>query len=231
MSRRKGEPPRPDPRRRRGDRVRRCRRGPLRERGSDIPSLEEVAAPVTVDGDPISVPYPEDGPDPAVGLPSPVITALDYDDRRSPSARPVRRRCSCSSRTGARSATRSFRRCATSSRPDGVPDSVDLVFVTTGLDPGRPNWPPHPVARRRRTLAGVTTVRDDLGDPADACLRAARLSGLGRDRRRRQHRGASPGTAAGRGGRATPRPRGALRLSTAELLSTAEPRSAPLEAR
>jgi cytochrome c biogenesis protein CcmG, thiol:disulfide interchange protein DsbE len=46
----------------------------------------------------------------------------------------------------------------------GVPDDVEMVLVTTGLDPGRPNWPPR-TWLRDAGLGDVLTVRDDVGDP------------------------------------------------------------------
>jgi cytochrome c biogenesis protein CcmG/thiol:disulfide interchange protein DsbE len=132
--------------------------------GSDIPSLDEVAAPVGVEGLPLTIPYPGEGPDPVVGLPSPVITALDYDDQEVVIGAPGRAQVLVFLAHWCPVCDQELPTLRDVVSAGGVPDSVDLVFVTTGLDPGRPNWPP----RRWLAdagLAGVTTVRDDVGDP------------------------------------------------------------------
>ena len=132
--------------------------------GADLPGLSDVAAPVVIEGETIAVPYPEDGPDPAVGLPSPVITALDYDDQ------PV----TIGGQGQAQVIVFLAHWCPVCGQElptlrdlveaDGVPDDIELVLVTTGLDPSRPNWPP----RTWLSDAGLgeqMTVRDDVGDP------------------------------------------------------------------
>jgi cytochrome c biogenesis protein CcmG/thiol:disulfide interchange protein DsbE len=132
--------------------------------GADLPSLSDVAAPVAIEGDPVGVPYPDGGPDAAVGLAAPVITALDYDGQEvtlgaSGQAQvlvflahwcPV---CDQELPT--------LREVVTA---DLVPDDVQMVLITTGLDPGRPNWPPR-TWLRDAGLGDVLTVRDDVGDP------------------------------------------------------------------
>ncbi len=133
---------------------------------SDVPSLSDVAGPVTVDGDVITVPLPEDAgvPDPAVGLPSPVITALDYADEPFTIGEPGRAQVLVFLAHWCPVCDQELPTLRDIVTADGVPDGVDLVLVTTGLDPGRPNWPP----KRWLEDAGlgtVTTVRDDAGDP------------------------------------------------------------------
>lgn len=133
---------------------------------SDLPSLEDVAAPVTVEGTPISVPYPEDAGvgDPAVGLPSPVIGALDYDDAPVTIGAPGQAQVLVFLAHWCPVCDQELPTLRDVVGADGVPDGVELVLVTTGLDPGRPNWPP---ARwlDDAGLGDVTTVRDDVGDP------------------------------------------------------------------
>ncbi len=131
---------------------------------SDIPSLEDVAGPVIVEGTPVSVPYPDDGADPALGLPSPVITALDYDDREVVIGAPGQAQVLVFLAHWCPVCDQELPTLRDVVSAGGVPDSVDLVFVTTGLDPGRPNWPPTRWLADAG-LSGVTTVRDDLGDP------------------------------------------------------------------
>jgi cytochrome c biogenesis protein CcmG/thiol:disulfide interchange protein DsbE len=131
---------------------------------SDIPSLEDVAGPVIVEGTPVSVPYPDGGADPAVGLPSPVITALDYDDREVVIGAPGQAQVLVFLAHWCPVCDQELPTLRDVVSAGGVPDSVDLVFVTTGLDPGRPNWPPTRWLADAG-LSGVTTVRDDLGDP------------------------------------------------------------------
>jgi len=132
--------------------------------GSDIPSLEEVAGPVTVDGDPIPVPYPEDGPDAAVGLASPVATARTFDDREVVIGAPGRAQVLVFLAHWCPVCDQELPTLRDVVAAGGVPDDVDLVFITTGLDPGRPNWPPQRWLADAG-LAEVTTVRDGLGDP------------------------------------------------------------------
>ena len=132
----------------------------------DIPSLDEVAGPVGVEGTPITLPYPEDAgsPDPAVGLPSPVIEALDYDDQPVVIGAPGRAQVLVFLAHWCPVCDQELPTLRDVVAAGGVPDEVDLVFVTTGLDPGRPNWPPKRWLEDAG-LGGVTTVRDDVGDP------------------------------------------------------------------
>jgi cytochrome c biogenesis protein CcmG/thiol:disulfide interchange protein DsbE len=134
--------------------------------GSDIPSLTEVVGEVTVDGTPISLPYPEEPgtPDPAVGLPSPVVTALTYDDEEITLGAPGRAQVLVFLAHWCPVCDRELPTLRDVVNAGGVPDEVDLVLITTGVDPGRPNFPP----RRWLANAGlgdVLTVRDGIGDP------------------------------------------------------------------
>jgi len=131
---------------------------------SDIPSLGDVAGPVTVEGTPISVAYPDSGPDAAVGLPSPLITALDLDDREVVIGAPGRAQVLVFLAHWCPVCDQELPTLRDVVSAGGVPDDVDLVFITTGLDPGRPNWPPQRWLADAG-LSGVTTVRDDVGDP------------------------------------------------------------------
>jgi cytochrome c biogenesis protein CcmG, thiol:disulfide interchange protein DsbE len=132
--------------------------------GADLPGLEEVAGRVTVSGTPVAVPYPEEGPDPAVGQPSPVVTAFDYGDREVVIGAPGQAQVVVFLAHWCPVCAQELPTLRDIVEAGGVPEGVDLVFVTTGLDPGRPNWPP---ARwlADAGLGGVTTVRDDVGDP------------------------------------------------------------------
>lgn len=131
---------------------------------SDIPSVEQVAGPVGVEGAPVAVAYPEEGPDPAVGLPSPRITALDYEDQEVVIGEPGRAQVLVFLAHWCPVCDRELPTLRDIVSADGIPDEVDLIFVTTGLDPGRPNWPPQRWLDDAG-LASVTTVRDDIGDP------------------------------------------------------------------
>jgi len=132
--------------------------------GSDIPSIAEVAGPVSVEGEPIQVAYPESGPDPAIGQPSPVITVLDYDDQEVVLGAPGRAQVLVFLAHWCPACAQELPTLRDIVAADGVPDDVDLVFVTTGLDPARPNWPPR-TWLDDAGLGQVTTVRDDAGDP------------------------------------------------------------------
>ena len=133
---------------------------------SDIPSLDEVAGPVSVDGTQIGVPYPDEAgaPDPAVGLPSPIIDAFDYDDQPFTIGAPGRAQVLVFLAHWCPVCDQELPTLRDVVAAGGVPDEVDMVLVTTGLDPGRPNWPPKRWLEDAG-LGGVTTVRDDVGDP------------------------------------------------------------------
>lgn len=134
--------------------------------GADLPSLDEVAGTVTIDGEPIPVPYPEDAatPDPAVGLPAPVITALDYADQEVTLGGEGRAQVLVFLAHWCPVCAQELPTLRSIVDAAGVPDEVDLVLVTTGLDPGRPNWPPQRWLEDAG-LGSVTTVRDGAGDP------------------------------------------------------------------
>lgn len=132
--------------------------------GADLPGLSDVAASVVVDGNAIAVPYPDDGPDPAVGQPSPVITALDYDDRVVTIGAPGSAQVIVFLAHWCPVCDQELPTLRDVVEADGIPDGVELVLVTTGLDPGRPNWPPR-TWLRDAGLGDVLTVRDDVGDP------------------------------------------------------------------
>ena len=134
--------------------------------GADLPSLDEVAGAVTIDGEPIPVPYPEDAatPDPAVGLPAPVITALDYADQPVTIGGEGRAQVLVFLAHWCPVCAQELPTLRSIVDAAGVPDEVDLVLVTTGLDPGRPNWPPQRWLEDAG-LGSVTTVRDGAGDP------------------------------------------------------------------
>ena len=133
---------------------------------SDIPTLSDVAGPVSVDGAIIPVPYPDDEgtPDAAVGLPSPVITAIDYEDRPVTIGEPGRAQVLVFLAHWCPVCDQELPTLRNVVDAGGVPDGVDMILVTTGLDPGRPNWPPKRWLDNAG-LGGVTTVRDDVGDP------------------------------------------------------------------
>jgi len=130
---------------------------------SDIPSLDEVAGTVVVEGTAVSVAYPDEGPDPAVGLPAPLITALDYDGEEVVIGAPGRAQVLVFLAHWCPVCDQELPTLRSIVSAGGVPDEVDLVFITTGLDPGRPNWPPKRWLDDAG-LAGVTTVRDDVQD-------------------------------------------------------------------
>ena len=132
--------------------------------GADLPGLSDVAAQVVIEGETIPVPYPEDGPDPAVGLPSPVITALDYEDQPVTIGEQGQAQVIVFLAHWCPVCGQELPTLRDLVEADGVPYDTELVLVTTGLDPSRPNWPP----RTWLSDAGLgeqTTVRDDVGDP------------------------------------------------------------------
>lgn len=129
---------------------------------SDIPTLEDVAGPVSLSGDPIPVPYPESGPDAAVGLPVPVMTALDYQGGEVVIGARGRAQIVVFLAHWCPACNAELPLLRDMVEAGSVPDGADLVFVTTGLNPGRPNWPPDRWLADAG-LGGVTTARDDAG--------------------------------------------------------------------
>jgi thiol-disulfide isomerase/thioredoxin len=127
---------------------------------ADLPSLSEFAGTVDVVGEPISIGYPEDGPDAAVGLPAPQLTMLDLEDQEVVIGAPGRAQVLVFLAHWCPVCEQELPVLREVVSAGGVPDDVDLIFVTTGLDPGRPNWPPTKWLADAG-LAGVTTVRDD----------------------------------------------------------------------
>jgi len=130
---------------------------------ADLPGLDDVAGPVVVDGQPIPVPYPDGGADAAVGLPSPVITALDYEDQPVTIGAPGQAQVVVFLAHWCPVCDQELPTLRSVIAAGGVPDDVQMVLVTTGLDPGRPNWPPR-TWLRDAGLGDVLTVRDDVGD-------------------------------------------------------------------
>lgn len=132
--------------------------------GADLPGLADVATAIAIDGDQVTVPYPDGGPDAAIGQPSPVITTLDYAGQPVVIGAPGRAQVIVFLAHWCPACAQELPTLRDIVQADGVPDDVELVFVTTGLDPGRPNWPPD-AWLRDAGLGGVLTVRDDVGDP------------------------------------------------------------------
>ena len=133
--------------------------------GADLPSLDEYAGTVEVDGAPIPVPYPDEptAPDAAVGLPAPTVTVQDLDDTPVTVGDTGRAQVLVFLAHWCPVCDQELPTLRDVVDAGGVPDGVDLVLVTTGLDPGRPNWPPQQWLADAG-LGEVTTVRDDADD-------------------------------------------------------------------
>lgn len=125
---------------------------------------EASIAPVTVDGGPLP-PFAPAGADPAVGEPAPVLrgTTLDGDEITVPtSGRPavllfVAHWCPhCQAEVPE----------VQDRLDDGaLPEQVDLVTVSTGIDPDRPGYPPSAWLAREGWSA--PTVTDSHSDAAE----------------------------------------------------------------
>jgi hypothetical protein len=129
---------------------------------NQTPTLAEVAGPVTVSGAPITLPLPQQpgAADPAAGTQSPVIAATGYDGQTVTLGAPGAAQVLVLLAHWCPICDQELPTIRTVTTSGVTPDNVELILVTTGLDPSRPNWPP----RRWLTdagLGGVTTVRDD----------------------------------------------------------------------
>lgn len=129
---------------------------------SDRPALSDVAGKVTVQGQQVVAPFPSQpgATDPAAGSVSPVITALDYDDNPVAIGQPGQAQVLVLLAHWCPVCDQELPLLLDTVNSGLIPENVELILVTTGLDPLRPNWPP----RTWLTDAGlgkVTTVRDD----------------------------------------------------------------------
>jgi thiol-disulfide isomerase/thioredoxin len=129
---------------------------------ADLPTLASFSAPVDVQGDALP-PYDESS-DPAAGVaPSPVITALTLDDVEVVLGAPGKAQVLVFLAHWCPVCGQELPVLRNVIEAGGVPEDVEVIAVLTGLDPGRPNWPPD--AWLRDAGVDVVAVRDDVGDP------------------------------------------------------------------
>ena len=132
--------------------------------GADLPSLSDIAGPVTVDGPAVTLPLPPAGQaDPAAGSPSPRITALDLDGNTVTVGEGGRAQVLVMLAHWCPVCEQELPSLRETVTAGNVPQDVDVILVMTGLDPTRPNWPPDRWLSDAG-LGGVTTIRDDASD-------------------------------------------------------------------
>jgi len=130
---------------------------------ADLPTLAEFSAPVDIDGAPL--PAYDEGSDPVAGVvASPILTVRDLEDREVVLGAPGQAQVLVFLAHWCPVCDQELPVLRTVIDGGGVPDDVQVVAVLTGLDPGRPNWPPD--AWLRNAGVDVLAVRDDVGDPA-----------------------------------------------------------------
>ncbi len=128
-----------------------------------VPSLEDIAGPVTVEGADLVL-LPQEGSDPLAGqgVASPVATALDLDGREVVIGAPGQAQVLVFLAHWCPVCQQEVPVLVELIRAGGVPDDVELVAVLTGLDPGRPNWPPDAWLAKEGFVG--TIARDAQGD-------------------------------------------------------------------
>jgi cytochrome c biogenesis protein CcmG/thiol:disulfide interchange protein DsbE len=129
---------------------------------ADLPTLGEFSAPVAVDG--LALPPYDESSDPTAGVAtSPVITARDLDDREVVLGAPGQAQVLVFLAHWCPVCDQELPVLRNVIESGNVPADVEIIAVLTGLDPGRPNWPPD--VWLRNAGVNVVAVRDDVGDP------------------------------------------------------------------
>jgi len=132
------------------------------EEQASVKRLEDIAGPVVLTGDPLPPFAGGDAADPleGQGVPAPSATALTMAGEEvviGPGA--GRGQVLVFLAHWCPVCQQEVPTLAEVVRSIGVPDGVELVAIMTGLDPGRPNWPPDSWLEREGLVA--TVVRDD----------------------------------------------------------------------
>jgi cytochrome c biogenesis protein CcmG, thiol:disulfide interchange protein DsbE len=129
---------------------------------ADLPTLASFSAPVDVQGE--SLPPYDESSDPTAGVvASPVITARTLDDREVVLGAPGQAQVLVFLAHWCPVCDQELPVLRNVIDSGGVPEDVEIIAVLTGLDPGRPNWPPD--VWLRNAGVDVVAVRDDVGDP------------------------------------------------------------------
>jgi cytochrome c biogenesis protein CcmG, thiol:disulfide interchange protein DsbE len=129
---------------------------------ADLPTLASFSAPVDVQGQ--SLPPYDESSDPTAGVvASPVITARTLDDREVVLGAPGQAQVLVFLAHWCPVCDQELPVLRNVIDSGGVPEDVEIIAVLTGLDPGRPNWPPD--VWLRNAGVDVVAVRDDVGDP------------------------------------------------------------------
>jgi cytochrome c biogenesis protein CcmG, thiol:disulfide interchange protein DsbE len=128
--------------------------------GADLPSLAEFAGTVAVAGEPVP-PLGEDGTDPVAGqVDAPVLTVQDLAGGERVLGAPGQAQVLVFLAHWCPVCDQELPVLRRVIERGDVPADVELVLVTTGLDPSRPNWSPDRWLADAG-LGGVLTVRDD----------------------------------------------------------------------
>jgi cytochrome c biogenesis protein CcmG/thiol:disulfide interchange protein DsbE len=135
------------------------------EEQASVKRLEDIAGPVVLTGDPLPPFAGGDAPDPleGQGVAAPAATALTMAGAEvAIGAGAGRGQVLVFLAHWCPVCQQEVPTLAQVARSVGVPDGVELVAIMTGLDPGRPNWPPDAWLEREGLGATATIVRDDV---------------------------------------------------------------------
>ncbi len=110
------------------------------EAGS-TPSLADLAGDPAIEGAGLPA-LPQGDADPAVGMPAPVVDGADFDGAPVALGAAGRPQLIMFLASWCPACQQELPAVVAWQEAGGVPDGVDLVAVSTGLDPARPEWPP-----------------------------------------------------------------------------------------
>jgi cytochrome c biogenesis protein CcmG, thiol:disulfide interchange protein DsbE len=136
------------------------------ELGSRV-TLEEVEGDPTIEGDALPAAPDDPNADPAVGAPAPIVRGADFDGTPVAIGEPGRPQLVMFLASWCPVCQDELPEVVEWQAAGGVPDGVDLVAVSTGLDPQRPEWPPNEWFDREG-WTGPTLVDDGDGSVAQA---------------------------------------------------------------
>lgn len=136
------------------------------EAGSSL-GLDDIAGSPQIEGASLPRFDAAAAPDPGVGQQAPVVTGADFDGSPVAIGEPGRPQLVAFLASWCPACQQELPEMVAWSAAGGVPDGVDLVAVSTGLNPGAPEWPPTEWFAREG-YTGPILVDDAQGSIADS---------------------------------------------------------------